>query len=55
VDGTIYGEPLVKTGVIINGVMHDVVFVATEHDSVYAFDANAAGPALWHDTPGSCD
>jgi hypothetical protein len=30
--------------------MHDVVFVATEHDSVYAFDANAAGPALWHDS-----
>jgi hypothetical protein len=50
VDGTIYGEPLVKTGVNINGVLHNVVFVATEHDSVYAFDADAAGPALWHDS-----
>jgi hypothetical protein len=48
VDGTVYGEPLVKTGVSINGTPHDVVFVATEHDSVYAFDANTAGVALWH-------
>jgi hypothetical protein len=47
--GTIYGEPLVKTGVNINGVLHNVVFVATEHDQVYAFDADNPGPALWHD------
>ena len=27
---------------------HDVLFVATEHDSVYAFDANRPGdPPLW--------
>ncbi len=49
-DGYAYGEPLVMSGVTINGAKHNVVYVATEHDSVYAFDANSfgSGAPLWH-------
>jgi hypothetical protein len=49
-DGYAYGEPLVMSGVTIKGVKNNVVYVATEHDSVYAFDANSygSGTPLWH-------
>src|SRR5258708_851153 len=50
VDGFVYAQPLIVTGLTISGGTHDVVFVATEHDSVYAFDANASGAALWHNS-----
>ncbi|MGA8431139.1 MAG: choice-of-anchor D domain-containing protein [Candidatus Sulfotelmatobacter sp.] len=40
VDGQIYGEPLWVPNVNIGGVYHNVVFVATQNDSVYAFDAD---------------
>ena len=53
VDGQIYGQPLYVPNLAIpNSGVHNVVFVATMNDSVYAFDAddpNASSP-LWHDS-----
>ncbi|MEO8727514.1 MAG: hypothetical protein ABI383_15490, partial [Acidobacteriaceae bacterium] len=52
VDGQIYGQPLYLPNVSINGANHNAVFVVTEHDSVYAFDANGGGQ-LWHVSIGN--
>jgi PQQ enzyme repeat len=47
VEGYVYSQPLYVPGVSINGIVHNVVYVATEHDQVYAFDANT-GKQLWN-------
>jgi hypothetical protein len=50
VDGQIFAEPLYAANVVIPSQgTHNVVYVATEHDSIYAFDADA-NPCLtlWH-------
>lgn len=48
VDGKVDAEPLYVHGLEIpNHGLQNVVFVATEHDSVYAFDADT-GKQFWH-------
>jgi hypothetical protein len=48
VDGQLYAQPLHVSNLKIGGVARNVLFVATEHDSVYAFDADGHKTApLW--------
>ena len=50
VDGQIYGQLLYLPQLNINGAAHDVVFVATQNNTVYAFDADAtsgSGTTFW--------
>jgi chitodextrinase len=51
VDGAIYAQPLWVANITIGAALHNVIVVATQHDSVYAFDADSnANPCvpLWH-------
>jgi len=43
VDGHVLAQPLYLPGLLIAGVKHNVTFVATEHDTVYAFERRRPG------------
>jgi hypothetical protein len=49
VDGAVYAEPLWLPAVNIGGGTHNLIFVATQHDSLYAFDSDASPcQQFWH-------
>lgn len=50
VDGFIYGQPLYVPNVTISGKSHNVIYLATENDSVYAIDADTSMAPLWQVT-----
>lgn len=45
-DGSIWGQPLYLNGITVGGKARNVVYVTTNNDSVYAFDADS-GTLLW--------
>ena len=48
VDGQLYAQPLYVANVAIPAQgIHNVVYAATENDTVYAFDADVQGAPLW--------
>lgn len=49
VDGYLYAQPLYVSNLTIRGAAHNVVFAATENETVYAFDADnfGNGSPLW--------
>ena len=55
-DGLVYGQPLYAPGVVTPSGTYNLVIVATEHDSVYAFDADVdqhpahASSPIWQQT-----
>lgn len=48
-DGLVDAQPLYLSSVSISGVSHNLLIVVTEHDTVYAYDADT-GTNIWHMT-----
>ena len=50
-DGMTFGQPLLVSGLTVGGTTHNVVYAATEHCSLFAFDADSNagsnGSPLW--------
>jgi hypothetical protein len=53
VDGQVYAQPLYVQNLSIAGGTHNVVFVCTENNSVYAFDADTGGTTYWQTNFGT--
>jgi hypothetical protein len=47
VDDNIMAQPLYVPHITVNGTSHNVLYVATMSDSLYAFDADSGGAPLW--------
>jgi len=48
-DGLVDAEPLYISAVTISGIVHNLLIVASEHGTVYAYDADT-GSNIWHIT-----
>lgn len=56
VDGILVGQPLYASNLLMgDGLVHNVVFVATQHNTVYAFDADSYAPPIWSVSLGDPD
>jgi len=53
VDGQVYAQPLYVENMSISNGTHNVVFVCTENNSVYALDADTAGITYWQTNLGT--
>src|SRR5215831_20559011 len=53
VDDNIMAQPLYVPNVVIKGISHNVVYVATMSDTLYAFDADVGGAPLWQFNPAA--
>ena len=51
VDGDIQAQPLYVANLAIGGGVHNVLFLVTQHDSIYAIDADSPGcTTYWQDS-----
>ncbi|MFZ0829179.1 MAG: pyrrolo-quinoline quinone [Verrucomicrobiia bacterium] len=53
VDGQVYAQPLYVESLSLSNGTHNVVFVCTENNSVYALDADMGGITYWHTNLGT--
>ena len=45
ISGQSFGQPLIASGISVSGTTHNIVYVCTQHDSIWAFDADTnVGP-----------
>src|SRR5581483_7476330 len=47
IDGYVFAQPLVVTGVTVSGVLRNLLIAVTMNNSVYAFDADHPGVTVW--------